>query len=63
MRRDLTKLFLEHENVQQVVQAAVREALFVHKRLGNLIAVWRDEGVAWIPAEEIDLGPAGEPAH
>ena len=37
------------------MQAAVREALIRHKRLGNPIAVWRDGRVVWIPPAEIPV--------
>ncbi|MEX2598711.1 MAG: hypothetical protein WD533_03545 [Dehalococcoidia bacterium] len=37
------------------MQAAVQEALIRHKRLGNPIAVWRNNRVEWIPPEEIPV--------
>lgn len=38
-------------------QEAVREALTVHKKLGNSIAVWRDGKVVIVPPEEIVVDP------
>jgi hypothetical protein len=46
------------EDVPRILRAmpqAVREALLVHKRLGNPVAVWRDGRVVWIPPEEIPV--------
>jgi len=35
------------------ISEAVREALAVHRRAGNPVAVWRNDRVEWIPANEI----------
>jgi hypothetical protein len=53
----LTKnLFATHaKEIEKVLQRAVRHALWVHKRLGNSIAVWEDGKVRIIPPEEIDV--------
>ena len=34
---------------------AVREALALHRWLGNPVAVWRDGRVQWIPPDEIPV--------
>jgi hypothetical protein len=39
--------------IGKVFQLAVNDALRMHKRLGNPIAVWRDGKVVIIPPEEI----------
>lgn len=41
--------------MEAAMQSAVREALLMHKRMGNPIAVWENEQVVWIPAEEIEI--------
>lgn len=52
-------LFLTHaKTIQEVLGKAVREALLMHKRAGNPIAVWKDGKVMLIPPEEI---PVDEP--
>lgn len=53
----LTKdCFAEHvEEIGKIMQKAVRQALLMHKRLGNPIAVWKDGKVVIIPPEEIVL--------
>jgi hypothetical protein len=35
------------------MRAAVREALWRHKQLGNPIAIWQDGRVVWLQPEEI----------
>jgi hypothetical protein len=35
------------------LRQAVREALAQHRRAGNPVAVWRNDRVEWIPAEDI----------
>ena len=53
----LTKdCFAEHaEEIGKIMQKGVRQALLMHKRLGNPIAVWKDGKVVIIPPEEIVL--------
>ena len=43
--------------IGKVFQQAVNDALRMHKRLGNPIAVWRDGKVVIIPPEEINVPP------
>jgi len=44
----------EHDRaVDRAMRAAVRDALIEHKRAGQPIAVWQDDKVVWIRAEEI----------
>ena len=49
--------FEQAEAIERLLQAAVQEALAVHKKLGHPIVVWKDGKVAVIPAEEIELSP------
>ena len=41
------------DRIQFEMSEAVREALAAHRRAGNPVAVWRNERVEWIPANEI----------
>ena len=43
--------------IERILQAAVRETLSMHKRLGNPIAIWKDGKVVIVPAEEIVISP------
>jgi hypothetical protein len=45
------------EAIERILQAAVRETLSMHKRLGNSIAVWKDGKVVIVPPEEIVIPP------
>jgi hypothetical protein len=47
------ELLKEVEPVTAAAREAVREALTVHKRLGNSIVEWRDGRVVIVPPEEI----------
>jgi hypothetical protein len=42
------------------MRQAVREAVLMHKRLGNPVADWRDGKVVWVQPEDIVL-PEEEP--
>ena len=41
------------DRIQFEMSEAVREALAIHRRAGNPVAVWRNDRVEWIPADEI----------
>ena len=43
--------------IGEVFQRAVNDALRMHKRLGNPIAIWRNGRVVIIPPEEINVPP------
>jgi len=45
------------EAIELVLQAGVRRALSIHKRLGNPIAIWKDGKVVIVPPEEIVILP------
>lgn len=46
------------EAIERILQAAVRETLSMHKRLGHSIAVWKDGKVVIVPPEEIVISPS-----
>lgn len=41
----------------QALREAVQEALRMHKRSGNPVAIWRDGRVQWIAPGDIPLEP------
>jgi len=45
------------EAIELILQAGVRQALLIHKRLGNPIAIWKDGKVVIVPPEEIVISP------
>lgn len=60
--RSTREALIEMSNrLEAALQAAVRDALIMHKRAGNPIAVWENEQVVWIAPEDIvipeDPGP------
>jgi hypothetical protein len=52
-----TSFYSDDEALERAMGKAVREALRVHKLMGDPIVVWRDGRVVWIPPEEIHLPP------
>jgi hypothetical protein len=58
----LDRLLVESAAVEAAVRESVREALLMHKRLGNPVATWHDGRVVWIPADQIPADD-GAPAH
>jgi hypothetical protein len=48
------------KEIEQAFKLAVRDALRMHKRIGNPIAAWKDGQVVIIPPEEI-LIPIDDP--
>ncbi len=45
------------KEIERVFKLAVRDALRMHKSIGNPIAAWKDGQVVIIPAEEIVIPP------
>lgn len=41
--------------IDKAMRQAVREAVLLHKRLGNPVADWRDGKVVWGQPEDIEL--------
>ena len=41
--------------VEAAVQSAVRDALIMHKRLGNPIADWQNDRVVWVQPDDIEI--------
>jgi hypothetical protein len=45
----------DHSRILDALRQAVREALLNHKRSGNPVAVWQNDRVVWVPAEQIPV--------
>ena len=52
-RRTILEMMIDGKEVDAALERAVREALLLHKKLGNPVAIWRDEKVVIVPPEEI----------
>jgi len=53
--RDLDAIPKDTKRIEQALRQAEEEALRMHKRAGNPIAIWRDGQVVWLPPEEIPV--------
>lgn len=52
--RSTVNLFVEHgEAVDAAIRRGVRDALLMHKRAGNPVAVWQDGKVVLLQPDEI----------
>jgi len=52
---DESQRLAESDAVLAAIREPVRDALLMHKRLGNPVVTWRDGRVVWIPADEINV--------
>ena len=52
---DLDLILSDSNRIERAVQRAVQEALRMHKRAGNPVAVWRDDKVVWLAPDEIPV--------
>ena len=57
----LAHLLAEADAVEAAVRESVRDALLMHKRLGNPVATWEDGRVVWVPAHEITVDDGDPP--
>lgn len=45
------------KDIETILRRAVNQALLTHKRLGNSIAIWKDDKVVILPPDEIVISP------
>ena len=60
--RDINKAFEEGTPIDDALNEAVRDAVRLHKRMGQPLAVWRDGKTVWLSAEEVERGCKDDPA-
>ena len=54
--RSVDQIEADSKAIEAAIQAAVRDALIEHKRLGQPIVIAdENENVVWVPAEEIEI--------
>ena len=58
--RDIARAFEQGTPIDEALNEAVREAVRLHKRMGQPLAVWRDGKTVWISPEEVDLASKHE---
>lgn len=49
----IDRAFAEGKPIDDAINRGIREAMIIHKRLGQAIVTWQNGQVVWIPAEEI----------
>jgi hypothetical protein len=59
--KKIADLLADIESVEAAMHLAVRDALIIHKAMGNPVATWKDDRVVWIPADQIRI-PDEKPA-
>lgn len=52
---DIGRIIREGTLVDEAIRKATRDALLMHKKLGDPVVGWKDGKAVWIPAEEIDV--------
>ncbi len=58
---DIGKTIREGTLVDEAIRRAVRDAMLVHKKLGDPVVGWKDGKVVWIPADQIEVEEEGAP--
>ena len=53
--KDIAKIFEEGMLIDEALAKAVRDAVRMHKLLGNPVAEWRDGKVVWVQPEDIQI--------
>ena len=54
--RSVSQIETDSKAIEAAIQAAVRDALLEHKRLGQPIVIAdENDNVVWVPAEEIEI--------
>ena len=48
----IKEILADEKQITAALQRAVREAIEMHKRAGNPIAVWKNGNAIWIEAEK-----------
>jgi hypothetical protein len=59
--KDIQAIFREGTPIDEAMNAAVRDAVQLHKEKGLPMVVWRDGKVVWISPEEAEQSMPPEP--
>jgi len=60
--RDINEAFEQGTPIDDALNEAVRDAVRLHKRMGQPLAVWRDGKTVWLSAEEVERESKNDPA-
>ncbi|MFZ1932937.1 MAG: hypothetical protein WCB27_01570 [Thermoguttaceae bacterium] len=61
--KDIDKIFREGTLIDEAMNAAVRDAVQLHKEKGLPMVVWRDGKILWISPEEAEQSLASAPRN
>jgi hypothetical protein len=53
--KDIAKIFEDGTLIDEALATAVRDAVRMHKLMGNPVAEWRDGKVVWVQPEDIQI--------
>jgi hypothetical protein len=59
-QKDIAQIFRDGTLIDQAMNAAVRDAVQLHKEKGLPLVVWRDGKILWISPEEAELALASQ---
>jgi hypothetical protein len=59
--KDIQKIFREGKLIDEAMNAAVRDAVQLHKEKGLPMVVWRNGKILWISPEEAERALASHP--
>jgi hypothetical protein len=59
--KDIAAIFLDDKLIEDALNAAVRDAVQLHKEKGLPLVVWRDGKTLWISPEEAERDLAAPP--
>lgn len=57
-QKDILEIFRDGTLIDRALEKAARQAIQEHKDEGLPLAVWRDEKVVWMTAEELEAEAA-----
>ena len=60
-RTDIGEIFRDGKLIDEAMNAAVRDAVQLHKEKGLPLVVWRDGKIVWITPEEAERAMAAKP--
>lgn len=52
--KDVAAILQDDALVTGALQRAARQAIEEHRKEGRPLAMWRDDKVVWVPAEELE---------
>ena len=52
---DIGRTIREGTLVDEAIRKATRDALLMHRKLGQPVVGWKDGKVVWVPADQIEV--------